>query len=115
MTERVARRFRALAEPMRLRILQVLEGGEKSVTEIVELLGSSQSNISRHLKALCQEGLLERRRAGLNVCYRIADPMVNRLCDLICRGVAEQTRSQLAELESFSAARGTDTELLGSK
>ncbi|HEY6972203.1 MAG TPA: metalloregulator ArsR/SmtB family transcription factor [Candidatus Angelobacter sp.] len=102
MTERVARRFRALSEPMRLRILQALESGEKPVNDIVALLESSQPNISRHLKALCQEGLLERRRKGLKVCYSIADPMVFRLCDLICRSVTEQTRSQLAELDAIS-------------
>ena len=98
MTERVARRFCALAAPMRLRILQVLEDGERPVCDIVELLQSSQPNISKHLKFLCDEGLVERRREGLSIWYRVADPMVFKLCDLICRSAIEQTRSQLAEL-----------------
>lgn len=110
MTERIARRFRILGEPMRLRILQVLENGEKPVNDIVKLLGSSQPNISKHLKALCQEGLIERRRAGLHICYSIANPVVTRLCDLICRNVAEQTRSQLADLDAPSLSRGRDRE-----
>ena len=99
MTERVARRFGALAAPMRLRILHILEDGEKPVGDIVEILQSSQPNVSKHLKSLCEEGLVGRRRRGLNICYSITDPMVFTLCDLICRSAIEQTRSQLAELD----------------
>ncbi|HSM87380.1 MAG TPA: metalloregulator ArsR/SmtB family transcription factor, partial [Candidatus Limnocylindrales bacterium] len=76
MTELVAQRFRLLGEPMRLRILQALESGELSVNEIVAGLRSSQPNISKHLQALCQGGLISRRRDGLNIFYSIADPMV---------------------------------------
>lgn len=103
MTELVAKRFRALGEPMRLRILQALEDGEKPVGEIVDLLEASQPNISKHLKALCQEGLVNRRREGLNVCYSIADPMVFKLCALICHSAVQQTRAQLAEWDAPSA------------
>lgn len=99
MTEVIARRFRALGEPMRLRILQALEDGEKPVSDIVAILEASQPNISKHLKALCQEGLVNRRREGLNICYSIADPMVLKLCKLICRDAAERARAQLAELD----------------
>ena len=99
MTEVVARRFRALGEPTRLRILQSLEDGEKPVSDIVEILEASQPNISKHLKALCQEGLVNRRREGLNICYSIADPMVFKLCELICRDATERARAQLAELD----------------
>ena len=104
MTEVVAKRFRALGEPMRLRILQALEDGEKPVGDIVDLLEASQPNISKHLKALCQEGLVNRRREGLNVCYSIADPMVFKLCALICRSAVEQSRAQLAEWDAPAAA-----------
>ena len=90
---------------MRLRILQVLESGEKPVNDIVALLASSQPNISRHLKALCLEGLVQRRRHGPNVCYSIVDPMVFKLCDLICSSAARQARSQLADLDAFSGRR----------
>jgi DNA-binding transcriptional ArsR family regulator len=99
MTEVVARRFRALGEPMRLRILQTLEDGEKSVSDIVNILDASQPNVSKHLKALCQEGLVNRRREGLNIFYRIADPVIFKLCGLICRDAAERTRAQLAEFD----------------
>lgn len=99
MTERVARRFAALAAPMRLRILQLLEDGERPVGDIVALLQSSQPNISKHLKSLCEEGLVGRKRKGLSIWYSVADPMVFQLCDLICRSAIEKTRSQLAELD----------------
>jgi DNA-binding transcriptional ArsR family regulator len=105
MTELVAKRFRALGEPMRLRILQVLEGGEKPVGEIVNLLEASQPNISKHLKALCQEGLVNRRREGLNVCYSIADPVVFQMCTLICHSAVQQTRAKLADWDAPSAKR----------
>ena len=99
MTVLVARRFRLLGEPMRLRILQVLKTGEKPVGDIVALLESSQPNISKHLKALCQEGLIVRRRDGLNICYRIADPTIFKLCELVCNSAATFARSQMAELD----------------
>jgi DNA-binding transcriptional ArsR family regulator len=105
MTEVVAKRFRALGEPMRLRILQALEDGEKPVSDIVRCLEASQPNVSKHLKALCQEGLVNRRREGLNICYSIADPLVFKLCDLICRDAAERTRAQLAEFDAIFNGR----------
>jgi DNA-binding transcriptional ArsR family regulator len=84
MIEHVARRFRLLGEPMRLRILQVLESGERSVNELVSALHTSQPNVSRHLNAMYDGGLLDRRRDGTNIYYSIADPMVLRLCVLVC-------------------------------
>jgi DNA-binding transcriptional ArsR family regulator len=104
MTEVVAQRFRLLGEPMRLRILQLLEAGELPVNEIVDSLRSSQPNISKHLQALCQGGLIRRRRDGLNIFYAIADPMVFKLCDLVCRSAAAQTRTRLLELDATTAA-----------
>lgn len=100
MTEVVAQRFRLLGEPMRLRILQLLEQGEMPVNEIVDTLKSSQPNISKHLQALCQGGLITRRREGLNIFYSIADPMVFKLCDLVCNSATEQTRARLAEMDA---------------
>jgi DNA-binding transcriptional ArsR family regulator len=100
MTEVVAQRFRLLGEPMRLRILQLLEAGELPVNEIVDTLKSSQPNISKHLQALCQGGLIRRRRDGLNVFYSISDPMVFKLCELVCNSATEQTRTLLDEMET---------------
>jgi DNA-binding transcriptional ArsR family regulator len=95
MLEVVARRFRLLGEPMRLRILQLLEHGELSVNQLVEQLGSSQPNISKHLQALAHGGLISRRRDGLNTFYAIADPTIFKLCDLVCHSATAQTRALL--------------------
>jgi DNA-binding transcriptional ArsR family regulator len=105
LTEMVAQRFRLLGEPMRLRILHALEAGEQPVNEIVDALGASQPNISKHLQALCQGGLISRKRKGLNIYYAIADPIVFKLCQLVCRSAEEHTRSQLAELSAPSPRR----------
>jgi DNA-binding transcriptional ArsR family regulator len=98
MVESVAQRFRLLGEPMRLRILQVLEHGEKTVGEIVAALDGNQPNISSHLRALWGAGLLKRRRSGTNAYYSIADPTIFKLCDLVCRSATREARAQLAEL-----------------
>lgn len=100
MVELVAARFRTLGEPQRLRILQVLESGEKSVSEIVEAVGGQQSNISRHLQTLFEAGLVGRRRAGASVLYRITDPAVFKLCEIVCRSAEREAERQLAELKA---------------
>lgn len=94
----VARRFRVLGEPARLRILQALEGGEQCVSELVDTLNANQPNISRHLNALYDEGLVARRREGNNIFYSVADPVVLKLCDLVCSSAREQLREKLNAL-----------------
>ncbi|MFN3323577.1 MAG: ArsR/SmtB family transcription factor [Bryobacteraceae bacterium] len=101
MVELIARRFRILGEPQRLRILQVLQSGEHTVSEIVEVLEANQSNISRHLQALYDSGLVGRRKAGNSVYYSIADPMIFELCHLVCRRAAAEARETL---EGFAGA-----------
>ena len=82
--QHVAARFKVLAEPMRLQILQVLEPGELSVGELADAVGSTQPNVSKHLKILQDEGLIARRKAGNTVYYSIADQSVFELCDVVC-------------------------------
>jgi DNA-binding transcriptional ArsR family regulator len=85
MLEVIAQRFRVVGEPMRLRILQLLEPGEQSLNEIVSHLNSSQASVSKHLQALSQGGLISRRRDGLEVFYAIADPFAFRICEFVFR------------------------------
>ncbi len=80
----VAARFKVLSEPMRLQILQALETGRLSVGELAEAVGSTQPNVSKHLKILQEEGLIARRKEGNAVYYSIADPSVFELCDVVC-------------------------------
>ena len=95
--ELIARRFRALSDPTRLRILDYLRNHEEaSVGEITEELGASQQNVSKHLAALHTEGFVARRKRGTSSLYRISDPGVHEICDGISSGI----ESKLAELEA---------------
>jgi DNA-binding transcriptional ArsR family regulator len=93
MLEAVAQRFRALAEPARLRILQRLLDGERSVSELCDSTGLSQANTSKHLATLCATGFLERRKQGTTVYHAISDPLVQEICDLMCRHTADRARA----------------------
>jgi ArsR family transcriptional regulator len=92
--ELVSRRFAVLAEPMRLRLLQALATGEKNVHTLVDLTGSTQANISRHLQTLTDAHLLKRRKAGLQVFYAIADPSIFKLCELVCGSLEKEHAAQ---------------------
>ena len=90
MVELVARRFHVLGEPCRLRILQTLQGGAMTVNQIVGELNGNQPNITKHLQILFDAGLVGRERSGNSVFYSIADPVVFKLCELVCRSTARQ-------------------------
>lgn len=97
--ELVAARFRVLGEPARLRLLQHLEAGERSVGALAELLGTTQPNVSKHLKVLQEAGLVSRRREGTTAYYGIADDTVSALCDLVCSRLADQLEALAGALE----------------
>lgn len=90
--ESVAARFRALGEVSRLQLVQALQSGEKNVTDLVELTGLSQPNVSRHLAVLVTTGLVGRRKDGLNVLYRIVDESLADICTIVCKSVSGQSR-----------------------
>jgi DNA-binding transcriptional ArsR family regulator len=98
--ELIAGRFRVLGEPQRLRILQALSSGDKSVGEIAGTLKTTQPNASKHLHALADAGLVARRREGNNAYYSITDPVIFRICDLVCSSAATEMRKRLAGLET---------------
>lgn len=94
--ELIANRFRALSDPTRLRIIDLLRTREEaSVGELTEDLGASQQNISKHLSALLAGGFVARRKQGTSALYRISDPEVLDLCERVCAGI----ETQLAQLE----------------
>lgn len=82
--------FGLLAEPTRLKILNAVCDGERSVTDIVERVGSTQTNVSRHLNLMYGKGVLKRRRAGALSFYSIADPNVIAFCRTACNYMASQ-------------------------
>lgn len=96
MIQAIAARFRMLGEPMRLRILQVLESGEQTVSQIVARTEGTQSNVSRHLLALYRTGIVGRQQAGNTALYSIADPMVMKICRMVCRAAAEDADGEPA-------------------
>jgi DNA-binding transcriptional ArsR family regulator len=100
--ELVAARFRALGDPTRLSILNRLMRGELSVGELVEQTGLEQPNVSRHLAVLRREGVVARRAEGNRGYYRIDDPTVVRLCEVVCGGLIERLSG---DLEGLSGAR----------
>ena len=97
VVELVARRFRVIGEPMRIRILDRLRDGEASVAELTEALGASQQNVSKHLGVLHEAGILSRRKLGTSTLYAIEDDSVLELCEQVCGGLRRQF-SDLAEL-----------------
>lgn len=90
LLELVAERFKALAEPARLRILNVLRAGEMTVSEVMDATGMGQANVSKHLQLLTSLGFVGRRKEGLFVHYRLADEDVFQLCDLMCGRLARE-------------------------
>jgi len=99
--EMVAERFKVLSEPMRLRLLQALMDGEKTVSELVQQTGGLQANVSKHLGLLLDARVVGRRKQGLNAYYRITDESVFELCELVCGSIHDRLAS---ELESLSTA-----------
>jgi DNA-binding transcriptional ArsR family regulator len=92
--ELVANRFKVLSEPLRLRILQSLQEGEKSVTELTELVETSQPNLSKHLKILQIGGIVKRRQKGNAVYYAISDETIFTLCEVVCNSLEERLKNQ---------------------
>ena len=86
----VAERFKALAEPARLEILNALREGELTVSDLVARTGLGQANVSKHLQLLLAHGFLNRRKEGLFSYYALADRDVFKLCDLMCGRLAAE-------------------------
>jgi DNA-binding transcriptional ArsR family regulator len=94
LTSLVAERFKALADPARVRLLNALRDGERSVGDLVDDAGLTQANTSRHLARLHQLGFVTRHRDGLHIYYSLADRDVLKLCDLMCGRIEAETRSR---------------------
>jgi DNA-binding transcriptional ArsR family regulator len=98
---RIAKYFQALAEPMRLKVLNGLRDGEKNVTELVEISGSTQANVSKHLTLLREAKLIKREARGTKAYYSIADHRIYELCNLVCGQIASQLSLDAASNEAF--------------
>jgi DNA-binding transcriptional ArsR family regulator len=87
--EIIAQRFRAMGDATRLALLQALGERELSVGDLVKATGRQQANVSRHLNAMTQAGLLSRRKSGTHVFYSVADSRVFLICKYVCAGLDE--------------------------
>lgn len=96
----VARRFRVLGDPTRIRLLERLLEGEATVGELTQAAGGTQQNVSKHLGVLLLAGIVGRRKAGTSVYYRIVDETVFMLCEQVCGAI----EGQLGELGGLLAA-----------
>ena len=88
---------KAIAHPLRIAIVDFLKDGEQCVCDIAEYAGSERSNVSRHLSVMLGAGVLESRREGLKVIYRLKAPCVLRFFSC----VTDCLKKQLKENEKL--------------
>lgn len=86
--ELAAEIFRVMSAPMRLKIISCLCNGEKNVSELVAEINTTQPNMSQHLNTLYQAGVLDKRRDGVQIYYRIINDRVVTLCRAVCTQIA---------------------------
>lgn len=87
----LAEKLSAMGEPWRLRILNLLCcRGELNVSELVQLCGGHQSNVSRHLARLLSAGLVARRKSGVQIYYSLADDSLPVVCECLCKSLKKQ-------------------------
>ena len=80
--------FRIMAAPMRLKIISSLCNGEKNVSQLLEVIDTTQPNMSQHLNTLYKGGVLGKRRDGVQIYYRIINDRVVTLCRAVCTQIA---------------------------
>jgi ArsR family transcriptional regulator len=81
---------KTMAHPLRLAILHNLKDGEKTVNELTEITGASQSNVSQHLALMRQRGIVKTRKSGQNIYYRVSSPKISQACDMVREVLIEQ-------------------------
>ncbi len=102
LVELIARRFRVIGEPMRIKLLDHLRVGEATVLALTDAVGASQQNVSKHLGVLHDAGIVARRKEGTQVYYRVVDAGVFELCETVCGSV----QRQVAELNAIFEGAG---------
>jgi ArsR family transcriptional regulator len=104
LLQRIAERLKAMADPMRLKILHTINDGERCVSDILAEVGGSQANVSKHLSVLRRAGLVECRRDGVNVYYAIADQTVFSICRSVCDSMEKRLDAERAGIRAGRAA-----------
>ena len=83
---------KSMANPTRLKIMNILREGEKSVEELKKRLRLPKANLSQHLSTLRQRGIVSTRRVGLNIYYKVANSKMIKACDILREVLFEQLR-----------------------
>ena len=92
---------KAIAHPLRIAVVNFLKDGEQCVCDIAEHIGSERSNVSRHLSVMSNAGLLEYRKEGLKVIYKLKTPCILDFFSCVSRVLRQQVKDSkclLAEL-----------------
>ncbi len=92
--EMIAGRFKTLSEPVRLKLIILLRDGERSVTELTLSAKTSQPNVSKHLRALVDAGILRREQRGNTAYFSIKDQSIFPLCEVVCDALSEQLKTR---------------------
>jgi DNA-binding transcriptional ArsR family regulator len=88
--------FGLLSAPMRLRILSALCDGERSVSQLLEKIDTTQPNLSQHLNVLYRSGVLAKRKEGTQVIYRVQSEKAVTLCRAVCSQIAIEIDEPMA-------------------
>ena len=104
----MAEKFRMLGEPTRLAILRsLMADGEMNVGQVVAATGRSVANVSKHLKQLAEADMVSRRKEGSFVLYRLDDPVLEKLCEMVCESLRHDLEAQLRSTQRvLKRARG---------
>ncbi|MEM2883074.1 MAG: metalloregulator ArsR/SmtB family transcription factor [Nitrososphaerales archaeon] len=85
---------KSLANPLRIEIINTLKEGAKTVTELMEIIGVNQANLSQHLAILRSKKIVEARRKGNSVYYSLANPKIIEACNLLRQILREQLEAE---------------------
>ena len=85
---------KTIANPKRIEIIHALKGGERTVSELVAVLGAPKANVSQHLAMMRSKGVLKARREGVNIYYSLTNPKVTQACMLMREVLTEQLQER---------------------
>ncbi len=94
---------RVLGSASRIRIIEALREGERSVGELSDTLGLRQANVSQHLAVMRSKGVLKTRKMGTSIYYSVSNPKIVQACDLMRQVLLEQLKEneKLVSLVSY--------------
>jgi ArsR family transcriptional regulator, virulence genes transcriptional regulator len=92
---------KTIAHPLRIAIIHTLKDGEKTVNQLTEKLGASQSNISQHLAIMRQRQIVKTRKEGSTVFYRVASRKISQACDMVREVLIEQLSQKQEMAKTF--------------